>query len=179
MTSVPPEAIVLEILTDAPVDATTVDSTQTVEVSVGTIFTTGEPQQPEVVEVPEYPPLGGGYYHAEVLPFTAQGNLAVTMEPAQFPIPSGSYRIKSIAGRVVTAPTGSSVVVDIRKNGVSIFSNPALRPTISPGQNSAVVGDYGMVMLAGGDYIEVMITAVGSTTPGKTLVVSVRLERVG
>jgi hypothetical protein len=179
VTAVPPEEYVVEVLYDDAAETDPVTSIADVEIAIGTVFGNAEPMIPDVVEVPEYPPVGGGYYHAEVLPFSKVGVLSVTTEPVQFPIAAATYKIGTIAARVRLAPTGSPVILDVRKNGVTIFTTPADRPTIAAGANSAVVGNYGTVMLADGDYLEAIIAAVGSTSPGQTLTMAIRLYRVG
>lgn len=180
MTAIPPEEYLVEILEEQP---TTINaensSSSTIEVIVSNATITGEPAVPEIVEVAVVPPVGAGIKQIEVIPFTRQGQLTTITAGTEYPVGPGSFLLDSISVRVKIAPTGSPVILDLLKNDVSVFANPADRPTIPAGQQNAVVGDFGVVMLADGDYIEVIIAAVGSTTPGDTLVASVRLERIG
>ena len=180
MTATPPDDYVVEVLLPAP--ATTSESTESgvdVIVEAGNVALDKTPMTPEVVEVTTYPPVGGGYDRVEVLPFTRQGPLVPSATGAQFPIAGGDFRVSSIVGRVTAAPTGSAIEVDILKNGVSIFATPADRLTIASGSQASTVGEIADPMLADGDYLTVMITQVGSTTPGENLVVSIRLTRIG
>jgi hypothetical protein len=131
------------------------------------------------VEIAAYPPSGGGYDRVEVLSFTKQGPLTVVTDSSEFPIAGGTFMLSSIAAHVSVVPTGSPVILDVLKNDVSIFAVPGDRPTIAAGASDAVIGDFGSVMLVDGDYLEVIIAAVGSTTPGETLVASIRLSRIG
>lgn len=180
MTAIPPEQWDVEVLLPPEASATaSTESGTDVIVEFGSVSVVGHPEVPEVVEVASFPPVGGGYDRVEVLAFTKQGTLAITPSTSEFPIAGGNFRLESIAARVKTAPVGGSVVLDVLKNGVSIFSVSADRPTIAEGQKVAVTGDYGSVMFAEGDYLEVIIVSVGTTNPGATLTASVRLTRIG
>lgn len=64
---------------------------------------------------------------------------------------------------VDTAPVGSAVTIDLKKNGASIAT-----PSIADGLTSNV-GVTVDVSFAAGDYLTVDITQVGSTTPGSNL----------
>lgn len=76
---------------------------------------------------------------------------------------------------VKTAPTGSMIVLDVLKNGVSIFTN---KPRIDIGSFTTLVPPSGMpdqaiiggsVNFAQGDLLTVKIDQVGSTTAGTNL----------
>lgn len=66
------------------------------------------------------------------------------------------------------APTGSVIELDVKKNGTSIFTT---KPTIAIGAkiSSGAVLVTSSVNFPIGSYIEVFITKVGSTIPGKGL----------
>jgi hypothetical protein len=155
------------------------ESGSDVVVEVGNVLVEGHPVTPEVVEVASYPPVGGGAYRIEVLPFTKMGTLNPILEGMEFPIAGGVFLLTTVAGRIREVATGSPVVLDLLKNGVSIFSNPVDRPTIQPGLHNLVATIPPGIMFADGDYLELNIVSVGSTTPGVDLVVSVRLTRIG
>jgi hypothetical protein len=178
MTAQPLEQYLVEVLQEQPTTIAAESSSGSeiiLELSNATL--TGEPAVPELIEVAIVPPVGAGIRQIENIPFTRQGQLSTVTAGTEFPIGPGEYLLHSISGRVSTAPTGSAVIFDVLVNNVSVFADPADRPTIPAGQQNAVVGDFGVVMLAEGDYIEVIIAQVGSTYPGETLVASVRLER--
>jgi hypothetical protein len=137
------------------------------------------PAQYPLIEVATYPPVGGGIDRVEAVPFTKQGVLTVTTSSGQYPIAGGTFNIDSIVARVVTPPTGAAIILNVLKDGVSIFPTNASRPTIAPGSNVAVVGAWTPTMLADGDFLGVTIAQVGSTFAGDTLVASVRLVRIG
>lgn len=82
--------------------------------------------------------------------------------------------ISSVRASVGTAPTGAAVIVDVNKNGTTIFTNQANRPTIAAGGHTATATPA-VTALAAGDYLTVDIDGVGSTNPGADLTVSVTL----
>jgi len=86
--------------------------------------------------------------------------------------------VNSIIMAVNTAPTGQAIIVDVDKNGTTIFPVQANRPTIAAGAfASAEVIPQG-VALAAGDYLTCDIDQRGSGIPGGDLTVSVRWEDV-
>ena len=90
------------------------------------------------------------------------------------PIPVG---VEAIVNHVFcslgTPASGSSVIVDVKKNGASIFSSPANRAVIAAGQIAGVSAYSGTVITAT-DYLTVEIAQVGAGTPGEDLLVQVR-----
>jgi hypothetical protein len=88
------------------------------------------------------------------------------------------YRISAIAVAVGTSPTGSSVIVDINKNGTTIFTTQANRPTIAVGGNSDLTSVPDVDTLSEGDYLTVDIDQVGSSFAGSDLTVQIELTEV-
>lgn len=80
--------------------------------------------------------------------------------------------ILSVRASVGTAPTGAGLIVDINKNGTTIFTTQSNRPTIAPGTNTDnSVPD--VTTLLAGDYLTIDIDQVGSTVAGSDLSVQV------
>lgn len=75
-----------------------------------------------------------------------------------------------------TAPTGADLIVDVNKNGTTIFSTQANRPTIAAGTNGGVSDTPDVTTLADGDYLTVDIDQVGSTIAGSDVTVGVLLS---
>ena len=73
--------------------------------------------------------------------------------------------------RAATAPTGASIVVDVNKNGTTIFTTQANRPTVAAAGNVSGQAVPDVTSLAVGDYLTVDIDQVGSTIAGADLVV--------
>ena len=75
--------------------------------------------------------------------------------------------ITSVDFYVGTAPTGSTAILDIKKNGTTIFST---KPSIDATETSSTTGATPAVIsvpsVTQGDLIAVSIDQVGSTVPG-------------
>lgn len=85
------------------------------------------------------------------------------------------FTISTVRLAVSTAPTGASLIVDILKNGTSIYnSTPANRPTITAGNTSATGGTPDTTTFSAGDIILIAIDQVGSTVAGENLYVNIK-----
>jgi hypothetical protein len=113
----------------------------------------------------------------EVVPFSSGGTLTLKTGTLGFPITGGTFDIETVAARVNTAPAGASVVIDVNKNGTTIFGTAANRPTIPAGSKTATVGAHSVTSVTTGDYLTVDIDQIGSSVAGADLVVVVRLQR--
>lgn len=105
--------------------------------------------------------------------FQRAGQLVTLTGTSRFYVEDNTS-ISKVRISVGTAPTGSSITVDVNKNGTTIFTNQANRPTIAAGNHTATATPS-VTALAAGDYLTVDIDSVGSTTPGADLTVSVTL----
>jgi hypothetical protein len=75
--------------------------------------------------------------------------------------------IKRVYLRADTAPTGADLIVDVLKNGVSIWaSTPANRAKIAAGATAGESTTFDTNTLADGDILTVLIAQVGSTVAG-------------
>ena len=74
---------------------------------------------------------------------------------------------------VVTAPTGASLIVDVDKNGTTIFTNQANRPEIAIGANADDSGAPDVTTLTAGDRLTWAIDQIGSTVAGANLYVTI------
>lgn len=101
---------------------------------------------------------------------TQQGTLSTTTGTARWYAPY-NLATNSIKAYVETAPVGSAISIDIKKNGTS-----AATPSISDGGTSATEITSAVTMNAG-DYLTVDITAVGSTTAGANLNIVFKYKR--
>jgi hypothetical protein len=72
-----------------------------------------------------------------------------------------------------TAPVGADVIVDIHKNGVTIFTNQAHRPTILAGANTGTTVLIDVPAWADGDYLTAIVDQIGVATVGANLTVHV------
>lgn len=129
----------------------------------------------EVVDVgPVGPPGNVAYF-----PFSKPGFLlAPYTSPLVFPVPMNSL-LDSVFLTVRTAPTGSPVILDILKNGTTVYSGGVGRPTIAVGQLTGTggTGNPEQASFVTGDLIEVQISQVGSSIPGANLAMIISLKR--
>ena len=84
--------------------------------------------------------------------------------------------IVSVRATVGTAPTGATLIVDVNKNGTTIFTTQANRPTIAVSTNTIKRTNMDVTTVADGDYLTVDIDQVGSTVAGSNLVVSITVS---
>lgn len=105
--------------------------------------------------------------------FFKTGALTTTTGTQRLPI-DGTYTIVGTWLMVGTAPTGSSLIVDVNKNGTTIYTTQANRPSIAASANAGGPGATpDVTTLAAGDYLTVDIDQVGSSVAGSDLTVSV------
>ena len=116
---------------------------------------------------------GGGGSGLGLLPFQVPGALATQTGVAQVPVPA-TATIGDVTARAATQPTGASIKVDVNKNGTTIFTTQANRPTIAVSTNASGQAVPDITSLAAGDYLTVDIDQVGSTIAGSDLVVVIR-----
>lgn len=116
---------------------------------------------------------GGG---RQVTTFTIDGplNRAIGICPFKmFNLWDADRMISKILLSVFSAPTGSPIVIDIRQNGVSLFTNPAHKPTIAAGNTLGLATLIDSYTWAVDSYLEINVDQCGSGAPGNGLVVQI------
>lgn len=109
--------------------------------------------------------------------FSQAGVLQVGTGVGRFLLPF-PVTIDGVVMAVNTAPTGASLICDVNKNGTTIFTTQANRPTIAAGAFAVTTQPSPDVTTATTyDYITVDIDQVGSTVAGADLIVVVRYTR--
>lgn len=79
-----------------------------------------------------------------------------------------------IRAAVGTAPTGASLIVDVKNNGTTVFpGTPANAPTIPDSAFTALSGTPDTVSVPAASYFQIAITQIGSTVAGADLVVTI------
>lgn len=91
---------------------------------------------------------------------------------------SRSYVIEQVRASVNGAPTGSSILVDVNKNGTTIFTTQSNRPTIAVSTNTDLADAINVTTFASGDYLTADVDQIGSGTAGSDLTVQVWLRPV-
>lgn len=109
--------------------------------------------------------------------FTVIGTLTTGTNKTPLLIAPFALTIKKAFARVKTAPTGASIIIDINKNGSSIWtSTPANRLTIAASASSGNQANFDTTSLAEGDYLTIDIDQVGSSVAGEDLTVELFCE---
>lgn len=109
--------------------------------------------------------------------YSKQGVLTTTTGTLRLPI-DGTYTIVGTRLMVGTAPTGASLLIDVNKNGTTIYTTQGNRPSIAAGANAGGPGAApDVTSLVAGDYITVDIDQVGSTVAGSDLTVVVVVSK--
>ena len=104
------------------------------------------------------------------------GPVAVTTGTSRWLLPA-TATILGVVAAVGTAPTGASLICDVNKNGTTIFTTQANRPTIAISANATTtMPTPDVTALASGDYLTVDVDQIGSTVAGSDLVVNVYLS---
>lgn len=85
--------------------------------------------------------------------------------------------IVDVRAYIDTAPVGSTFIVDVLKNGVTLFTTSGNKPTIAAAANVSSTTLPNIVSLAAGDRLSVDISQIGSGTAGSDLYVSVTVKR--
>jgi hypothetical protein len=120
------------------------------------------------------PPPSGWMWHSFI--FTAEEELTEGAKLLRIYIP-GVFTIDKVYISVDTPPTGAAIIVDVNKNGVSIFTNQANRPQIAAGNNTGESGTPDVTALVLNDCLTFDIDQIGSTEPGANLTVHVRCKQ--
>jgi len=112
--------------------------------------------------------IGGAYV------FTVPGALTVAAGTKRLYV-GRSLTIANVTAGVNTAPTGASILVDVNKNGTTIFTTQSARPTIVASGFSDTSNTPAVTSLAAGDYLTVDVDQIGSTVAGSNLVVTIEI----
>lgn len=107
--------------------------------------------------------------------FSLPGGQVVRIGTMRLPFPKAST-ILSVMSMAGTAPTGAAHVVDVNKNGVTIFTTQGNRPSIAAGAFASVERVPNVTAVAAGQYLTVDVDAVGSIVAGSDVTVLVRYQ---
>jgi len=109
--------------------------------------------------------------------FSSTGSIAVaTGTHRLYNNRSTAWVVNGVRVSVGTAPTGTSLIVDIKVNGVTLFTTQANRPTVAVGAlTSGYVTNMDVTSVAAGAYMTVDVAQVGSAVPGSDLTVQIEV----
>lgn len=116
-------------------------------------------------------------FNTEAYTFSISGNVAVGAGVSRIYM-EGNYLVETVRASVNTAPTGATILVDVNKNGTTIYTTQSARPTIATSGFTALGGTPAVTAFASGDYMTVDVDQVGSTIPGANLTVNIRMRRL-
>ena len=111
---------------------------------------------------------------ATFLPFSRPGVLTVASGTAKLRIPVDAT-IAGVSATVGAAAVGAAVVIDVNRNGTTIFTTQANRPQIAAGATAVGESVPNVAALSAGDVLTVDVDQVGSSAAGSDLTVVVRL----
>jgi len=104
--------------------------------------------------------------------FTVDGTLVQVTGKLKIPNLLGiTLSISKVALIINTAPTGQAIIVDIHKNGTTIFTNQANRPQIAATATSGNTTTIDVATWADGEYLTMDVDQVGSSVAGSDLTV--------
>lgn len=108
-----------------------------------------------------------------LMPLSRPGVLAVVVGTGRTYFPVG-VTIDGVTIGVGTAPTGASLIVDVNKNGTTVFTTQANRPTITAAAFASAEKVPDVTAIAAGDYVSIDVDQVGSTVAGADLTAVIR-----
>lgn len=108
---------------------------------------------------------GGAGAGSVGITFVLRGNSVTGVKQTQILMPA-SATISKVIIYADTAPTGASLIVDINKNGTTIFTTQSKRPQIAIGTNIDDSDTPDITALVQDDRVSVDVDQVGSTVAG-------------
>jgi hypothetical protein len=116
----------------------------------------------------------GEHTHRQTVPWNRDGTAAVVTGTARWYNRTGAtLTVAGVWCSAGTPPTGADLVVDVNKNGVTLFTTQANRPKVTAGTNGGVLAVPDVTTVADGDYLTCDIDVVGSGTAGADITVGV------
>jgi hypothetical protein len=109
--------------------------------------------------------------------FTTPGSATPGLGKARFYM-NRPGNIKNVTASVSSTPTTNALIVDVRKNTITIYgTNPNARPTIAAGTNADTFSTPDTTGFVAGDFYTVDIVQTGvNAGPGSDLVVQIEYE---
>jgi len=116
-----------------------------------------------------------GHDYEKTFTFVVPGALSVQSVSVRLHAPR-SGTIENVTAAVNTAPGGQAVIVDVNKNGTTIFTTQANRPTIVAGTTEDLSSVPDVTDFVQNDVFTIDIDQVGADPAGADLVVQIRTK---
>lgn len=100
--------------------------------------------------------------------FSVAGDLTVSNGRVWRPPYAGT--LEGVRGELLTAPSATAAILNVQKNGVSMFTTPAARPTIDANNLYGTVAVPDTQSFAAGDALRVIVEQIGSQPPAGVIV---------
>jgi hypothetical protein len=118
-----------------------------------------------------------GQKNQSTITWARNGQVTVTTGVSRYLFPYAAT-ILGVSATINTPPVGSDIILDVKKNGTTIFTTSANKPRIlaTAYSTAAEVTNMDITSVAVGDYVTIDINQIGSITPGSDLTVFVRYQ---
>ncbi len=108
--------------------------------------------------------------------FTVTGSLVTGTSVTPILVVHRALTVVKAYADVKTAPTGAALILDLNKNGSTIWSTQGNRVQIAASASSGTETSFNTTTLAEGDLLTLDSDQVGSTVPGADLTVTLRCK---
>ena len=108
----------------------------------------------------------------QVFHYHIKGDLNTTTGKQAIRMPFAG-KISYVTAALITAPAGASAIVDLHKNGTTMYTTQGNRPTIAAGSTYVTATLPDVTIWAAGDVLQLEVDQKGSSTDGADLSVVV------
>ena len=108
----------------------------------------------------------------QVFHYHIKGDLNTTTGKQAIRMPFAG-KISYVTAALITAPAGASAIVDLHKNGTTMYTTQGNRPTIAAGSTYVTATLPDVLTWAAGDVLQIECDQKGSSTAGADLSVVV------
>lgn len=112
----------------------------------------------------------------EILAFFSAGAQTAAVKKNGVIVPFAGT-IVDVRAYIDTPPTGATFIIDVKKNGTTLFTTQANRPIIGIAGNASSLTLPDVVAVAAGDRITYDVAQIGSGTAGSDLYISVTVKQ--
>ena len=108
----------------------------------------------------------------QVFHYHIKGDLNTTTGKQAIRMPFAG-KISYVTAALITAPAGASAIIDLNKNGTTMYTTQGNRPTIAAGSTYVTATLPDVLTWAAGDVLQLEVDQKGSSTAGSDLSVVV------